>query len=1437
MHERSATPTTGTTIARRSSSQRLAATALAVAAALGITALTAPPASAAEVTHTIAAVQGTGATTPLAGSVVTVEGIVTGDYRAATGSGYRGYNIQTEGSGASAHVPANGSDGIFVFLGNANPTATIGDRVRVTGTAGEYFDQTQISVAGIDGVEVLATRAGVPPATILPNTAVGADREPYEGMLVAPQSARLSSSHQLYNFGTLWLNVGDTLAVKSTELEDAGPAADAIAAANRANRLLVDDGYSIQISNNAHPGGQPYFTTDTVVRNGDVFNSPAGGMVLGWGFDDWRLQPQVPLSDTSAPELAVFEPTLTQGNARPVSAPEVGGDVTVGAFNVFNYFTTFTEPARGATSQAAFDIQKSKIVAAINGLGADVVAIQEVENSVKLGKPVDSALADLVAGLNAAAGADTWAFVPTPTALEDAAITDFITNAIIYKPAAVTPVGDSFTDIDEAVWDIAREPIAQTFEFADTGKIVTVVSNHFKSKSPPTPNPGEPADGQGHFTAERVEQATKLTEFVAGISADPTKSSDVLLLGDFNAYAQEDPIQVFTAAGYVDLLPSLTDDQYTYTFDGELGSLDHAIATPSLAASVTGTGVWGINSAEWSDRGYAFGATEAGTPFRSSDHDPVLVGISEQLAPVDIDILAINDFHGRIEASPPAAGAAVLGGLVDQYRAVNPDTLFVSAGDSIGASTFTSFIQQDQPTIDVLNEIGLDVSALGNHEFDQGRDDLDDRVIPAVDFPYLGANVYDRATGEPAYDEYWLDEQDGVTIGFIGAVTEDMPGLVSPDGIATLEFGDIPTAVNRVSAQLQDGDEANGEADVLVLLVHEGAPGAAIEQSTGATPFGDIVNGVLGNVDVIVSAHTHQVYDHEIPVPGSDQPMLVIQSGQYGESYGHIDLSVDPTTKELLSASAEVLPLVGSAQPDPEVAAIVAAAVVVANEAGKVSLGEITGDIRRALFANGTTENRGGESTLGNLIADVQLWATEDVGAEVALMNPGGIRTDLVYASSGAVDNQGNPVDPDGNVTYREAANVQPFANTLVTLDMTGAQLKQVLEEQWQPAGLARPFLKLGLSEGFEYAYDPAAPAGERITAVYLDGELLTDDRVVRVVTNSFLATGGDQFFTFAEGTNRADTGRVDLEAFVDYFEANSPVAPDFTQRSIGATLSAPDADGYSAGDQVTLDVSSLLMSNGGPKAGTVTVSLDGQELASGQLAFSIVDFFDEQGTASLAFTVPDGVSGPQALTITVPETGSTIDVPFEITSTTEAIEVVKEPKITGSARVGRTLTAKPGTWSVQSPTLAYQWLRDGEPIDGATSSRYVVTAADAGAELSATVTASADGYSDGTATTDTVTVAKVDSQVYASADRLLVRSVTAIEYSGTVRAGGVTPTGDVQVYDGRRLVATVELDAEGRFTAELPGLSRGIHLLTARYAGDDAVRGSTSWPSIVIAW
>ncbi|WP_101847150.1 ExeM/NucH family extracellular endonuclease [Zhihengliuella sp. ISTPL4] len=1180
---------------------------------------------------TIAEVQGTGDVSPLSGQRVRVEGVVTADHR--TG-GYKGIVIQTQGSGGETDATPGASDGVFVFLNALAPTLEIGDLVSVTGTVSEYYGQTQIAPAAVADVSVVTPGAGVPALTPLPDTARGADREQYENMYVAPTGTyRLASSHQLYNYGALWLNAGDDLNVKSTETTRPGADAAAIAAANRANRILLDDAWSIQVTNNGHPGQQPYFTEDTVVRNGDTVDFGSNGYVLQWGFDDWRLQPVVPIDDASPAERKVtFEAT----NPRPEKAPEVGGDAQVASFNVYNYFTTLKSEnpdARGAANAAQFAIQKSKIVSAINGLDAEIVALMEIENSVKLGKPVDTALKDLVAGLNADAGSDVWDYVRTPEALQDPATTDYITNAIIYKKDAVSAVGDSATVTDESVWGNAREPIAQAFDI--DGRVVTVVANHLKSKSPPQGAGAEPADGQGFFNADRVKQAQAILAFTDEL-AESSGSSDMLLIGDFNAYGQEDPIDVFTSQGWSDVAADKAAGQYTYTFDGELGSLDHVIASPSLVSSITGAGVWGINSPEWSDRGYAFGATEEGTPYRSSDHDPILVGVSSEIPPVSIDVVTVNDFHGRIEADGAAAGAAVLAGAVQQFRAANPNTIFAGAGDLIGASTFTSFINDDNPTIDALNAAGLDVSAAGNHEFDQGWEDLRDRVQERADWEYISSNVFLTETGEPALAPAWVKELDGVRVGFVGAVTEDLDSLVSPEGIKDLEVRSIVDSVNAVADDLRDGDAANGEADVVILLVHEGAESTALSAITEDSPLGEIVYGVDEDVDAIVSAHTHLAYNHVI----DGRP--VVSAGQYGENLGLMNIQVDPETKELLSITNEIKPLTAAGKPlypaVPEVQAIVDKAKADADVLGAVKVGDITADFNRARQTNGS-ENRGGESTIGNFVADVQKWST---GADIALMNPGGIRANLTYASTGEKD-------PDGNVTYREAATIQPFANTLVTMTLTGAQLKSVLEEQWQPTGSARPFLKLGVSEGLVYTYDPSAAQGARITSIALNGTAIDPDAEYTVAANSFLAGGGDNFATFKGIDGKRDTGKIDLQSMVDWFDANKTASPDLAQRAVGVTVSPADADGYRAGDQVTVSLSSLAFSGGEAAPGAVTLSLGDTQLAAGTVDPTIVDTTDEGGRATLTFTVPSGVLGEQQLTVDVPATGTTVPVPFTI--------------------------------------------------------------------------------------------------------------------------------------------------------------------------------------------
>ncbi len=516
----------------------------------------------------------------------------------------------------------------------------------------------------------------------------------------------------------------------------------------------------------------------------------------------------------------------------------------------------------------------------------------------------------------------------------------------------------------------------------------------------------------------------------------------------------------------------------------------------------------------------------------------------------EIQVLTINDFHGRIEQNLAnrEAGAAVLAGAVAQFRTENPNTLFVSSGDNIGASTFTSFIDSDNPTIDALREGGLDLGVVGNHEFDQGWDDLINRVTPrygSTDFS-LGANVYFAGTDDPALPEYAVREFDGVRVAFIGTVTEQTGTLVNPAGITEIEFGSQLEAANRVASEITESDAA----DVIILLTHDGSETSdCANVAADPTTYGELIRGASAEIDAIVSGHTHQTYDCEVPVDGTDTLRPVIQANQYGTTLGKLNLTVDENSKEIRSIEGSLVPLVvngAAAFPaDPEVKAIVDAAVAEAAVLGAEEVGSITADIVRA--GNPPGADRGLESSLGNLVADVYLWATsnESYGgtpAQIGLMNPGGLRDDLLFGA-------------DGTMTYRDVADVQPFANTLVTVTLTGAQLKQVLEEQWQPAGSSRPKLHLGISDGFTYEYNSAAAQGSRIVSMELNGTPIDPAGTYTVVTNSFLAAGGDNFFTLGNpALERVDTGQIDLTATVEYFEQNSPVAPAPVGRAVDVT-------------------------------------------------------------------------------------------------------------------------------------------------------------------------------------------------------------------------------------------------------------------------------------------
>ncbi|KQO42017.1 5'-nucleotidase C-terminal domain-containing protein [Aeromicrobium sp. Leaf245] len=611
---------------------------------------------------------------------------------------------------------------------------------------------------------------------------------------------------------------------------------------------------------------------------------------------------------------------------------------------------------------------------------------------------------------------------------------------------------------------------------------------------------------------------------------------------------------------------------------------------------------------------------------------------------VTIRLLDINDYHGRIDAN-----TVKFAGTVEQLRAEagEANTLFMSAGDNIGASLFASATQQDAPTIDVLNALDLKVSTVGNHEFDRGFADLTGRVADRADFSYLGANVVSKATGEPALPAYETFEVGGLDVAVVGAVTEETPSLVSPSGISDIEFTDPVEAVNDTVAELE---ASATPPDVVVAAYHEGAgagtpDGATLEQEVAAGgAFADIVQKTDAEVDAIFTGHTHKQYAWQAPVPGeAGKTRPVLQTGSYGEFIGSIDLTVDGDTGDVTSTATNAArtttddaTLVSRFPRVAEVKTIVDAALANAQEVGSKPVAEVTADVTTA-YAGGNRDDRSSESTLGNLVADAQLAGVKDTpaGADLSVVNPGGLRSDLLFKGTGGSN-------ADGVVTFAEANAVLPFTNNLSSVSLTGAQLTQVFEEQWQrdAAGNvpSRPYLQLGTSSNVAYTFDPTRPEGERITSLRVDGEQVGADTTYKVAVPSFLASGGDNFRTFAEGT-AVDTGLLDYEVWIDYLGENSPVAPSFARHAVQVEGLQSS---YEEGGTVSFTLPKLdLTSLGSPQTRSVTATL-----YSGDTPYDLGEFPVSDGAVTVERTLPDGVTGDVRIEVEATPTGTTAVLP-----------------------------------------------------------------------------------------------------------------------------------------------------------------------------------------------
>jgi 5'-nucleotidase len=515
---------------------------------------------------------------------------------------------------------------------------------------------------------------------------------------------------------------------------------------------------------------------------------------------------------------------------------------------------------------------------------------------------------------------------------------------------------------------------------------------------------------------------------------------------------------------------------------------------------------------------------------------------SAPVRPLEINLVALNDFHGNLEPSkytytPPgstqprtiqAGGIDVLKGALDTFRKDDPDLLFVAAGDLVGASPAASSMFADEPSIEALNRMGLVASSLGNHEFDQGPKELlrqqhggCDSPRPAkacrfspdfkgAGFTYLASNVVDAQTGKNLVPGWRIVDVKGVKVGLIGAVLHDLASVTIASSIRGLAINDEAASINAVLPAMR----AQG-AQVFVVLIHEGGfadqPYDKADCDTLHGPIVAITKKLDPAIRLVISGHSHTGYLCKV------DGKVVTQADAYGHLLSRIKLTLDPATKAVQDIQVRNVVMAPDAfTPDAGLSTYLA-------DVRAKSRAELAKPVARVQGALSRKENPSGESVLGGVIADAAVAATRDQGAQIGFMNPGGIRKDLETGDGGVV-------------TFGQAQAVLPFGNTLVVMDLTGAQLRRVLEQQWDRPAASSPSI-LAVSSNLTYDWDSTQPVGRRTANVKIAGKALDDGKVYRVVANNFLAEGGDNIPMFAKGTRRVETGLRDLDALIAYLQ------------------------------------------------------------------------------------------------------------------------------------------------------------------------------------------------------------------------------------------------------------------------------------------------------------
>lgn len=1063
----------------------------------------------------ISEIQGSGDASALVGNTVTTSGVIYADFRSA--GKLKGFYVQDLSPDADPLT----SEGLFVYCDACTQTFAVGDSVTLKGLVAEYNGLTELKE--ISTFTVHKNGFSVTPTVVTLPVADTTVWERYEGMLVEfSEALTVSETYQLGRYGQILLSQGGRL-VQPTQVLD--PNVAAVQAANLAAKLrsiVVDDASSLE-----NPSPSPWFAAGETLRLGTKLNVKGA---LNYRSDAYRVEPVA----WTVVELAIRPNVPTTVDAT---------NLAVATFNMLNYFTTLNangaklanglEP-RGANTASELARQQAKLVAAVQAMNADILSLEEVENSG------DAAVATFVQAVNAAMGADTYAYVKDPAVMG----TDAIKMAMIYKLSAVTPVGRA--KIVNAS-GFGRPSLVQTFRLKSNGALLTVIANHLKSKGCATgmlaSDPeSDQNDGQGCYNATRVKQAKVLADFVTQFKKQ-SGQAHVLLLGDFNSYAKEDPMDTLRSRG----LTVLNENDTSYVYNGMVGQLDYAIATSELVPYVKLAKAWQINSAEPSlndyDETFNPAAYYTADPFRSSDHDPVLVRLN---LPANTDVFGLTLLHNNDAESfllNPAVGKENYGGVhrfksvLDSARARNSaaghQVLTISSADNFipGPELDASLKRTAGEKLydsEVFNAFAYDVSALGNHDFDMGPDFLARFITETANVPFISANL--DFSEEPSLQALRASnriaplvvlERGGEKIALIGATTPDLKQLANTGKVKIL------ANLKSVIQPLVDSLE-NAGVNKIILISH-----------LQAIANDSLLAKELHGVDVIIAGGGHENLANNgdslvagdkavLPYPlviGNSQgkPTAIVTTAAAYKYVGELNLEFDANGDLLYFGGAPLRvaakPLFGGVDPN---AALVSGVVDPVN----AHLATLEADLvaTTAVPLSGVrTLVRTQETNLGNLIADAHLWQAREVASQfgitalprIAIQNGGGIRNNDVVT---------------GSITRLRTFKILPFSNFLAVNEaVSPAELKDIMEHTVSAVEISDG--RFPQIAGFRIAYNPSGQArkatngvvtqtGERIrtitlddgTAIVKDGEIVEGAPNVSLATIDFLAKGGDGF-------------------------------------------------------------------------------------------------------------------------------------------------------------------------------------------------------------------------------------------------------------------------------------------------------------------------------------